>query len=478
MVLKFLKRSLFKIIKLKNREEAKKAFVDDNDISLPVNLQEDLKLLQDEQQFIDQWDLSSEIEFFEEISEKEKNLYPIKSLEFSPSLPSKSYRKKPTLTLDLSAKKKLEEKRLEQKANYEGLKVIYRKTLQFKLEPSVVGQSELPLPKHNPIDPVLPIVTQENQLKFNVDIFNAALNLEKSSDKKFIEKAELLEFDSALMPKQDFHVIENDIFPIDQEDSLSDIIDDGDFDEKSDDIFSLEDLELDKDDSHFAEEDLELDKDDSHFADDLYEQIYQYIDDEDDWGNVSLIDTNLQKNILSRLSIEERATQIATIIIVDADIDRCFLFLIKSILVKHNCHIKTQNAIRNLIEKHEITLSELEALFKLREYWQDSQYTRVMRGANYKQGWPNIPWNMGLLLLRALGTDNYEETVFFIENSFDDWCFNERLLMAFPNFIGYLANAIDYLEQLATKNNGKAMPFFFINDNNTFEDHGRNLNLY
>lgn len=179
--------------------------------------------------------------------------------------------------------------------------------------------------------------------------------------------------------------------------------------------------------------------------------IVTHVPSDIDWQEYALdedlIDTAdedpVEEVTVSRLSILERARQVAARLAAEADWSKRQLPVLIEVLAVHKSHGKTIAALKRLLLEDDVTPAELAIMHDLRLKWGGGGYNRDYRFNEATDGWPNLSWRQALRLLRCLNVDNADELMLFVDDCFDDWCRDEGLLQAYPKFVYYLDRVIE-----------------------------------
>ena len=147
------------------------------------------------------------------------------------------------------------------------------------------------------------------------------------------------------------------------------------------------------------------------------------------------------------LTYEDRAKQEAARLAAEVGWDRSELQPLIEILTQHRCHAKTIGAIRALLMEEHATPAELDLLVELRGIWATYGFNRVYWGDQTKDGWQNLSWQMGLMLVRTLNCQYSDEALLFLTNTFEEWSYDTNLITIFPNFKHYVFHILNGVDQ-------------------------------
>lgn len=179
------------------------------------------------------------------------------------------------------------------------------------------------------------------------------------------------------------------------------------------------------------------------------------VDVADDWEHVLLEEgfTDLEDERIDyeairdtgRISLDDRARQIVSEMALEHEVSDELFEILTTILAFHSCHGQTRLAMRKLLEGG-ISSDELETVFELRHYWAGNEgYSRAYYNSpEPTDAYLNLSWSLGLALVRYLGCDDPEIAERFIEDCFDDWQFNARLIEGFRSFHIYLVHLMEH----------------------------------
>jgi hypothetical protein len=150
-----------------------------------------------------------------------------------------------------------------------------------------------------------------------------------------------------------------------------------------------------------------------------------------------------------RISQRQRALQIVTDLALEFKIDDLLFAHLNEVLVFYKCHWQTKKFMRILLEEN-VEGAELAVIFKLREYWENKDcFSRTYYQNSSGTGYINLSWLLGLAIVRRLKADDVEEAILYIEDCFEDWSRDLKVLENFRSFREYLIHLVDHME-LAT----------------------------
>jgi len=221
--------------------------------------------------------------------------------------------------------------------------------------------------------------------------------------------------------------------------------------DESEDFFdgSNDFVDFDNDESvgledEFSEfEDIELESSSSNFTvPDWVDSSFFVDEDSDD----EIDDLTNSDALIDELSVEDRARQFAAGIIAEVGWAKGDMSALVEILAHHKSHFRTRRALLELIKERDADVDELSMLYELRLLWRIDGFNRCYTATSTTEGRENLPWGLGLDILRHVQATCADEAFLFIDDCFQDWNNDYGLIDAYPYFTHYLYKVINLAE--------------------------------